>query len=276
MLQLPPFAAPHHFKSAASTSRQNTNCYWFIFSKNQLLISKTDSRLPEEALIALKTHFYMGTWQGFDLFVGDAHEEAIGIDWMWSDLRTLYEILSHTQHSLAGRAFQLVQWNRAHQFCGACGRPTKALLTEHCRECIACNQRAYPKLSLAMIVMVMKDDEILLATAPNFPEPFYSPLAGFLDPGETLEQCVSREVFEEVGLQVKNIRYFGSQPWPLSHALMVGFVCDYQEGDMRIDPSELSAAGWFNRSNLPQLPPKYSLGRILIDAYIEKKCSFWR
>src|SRR5690349_20434019 len=97
MLELPPFAAPQHFKGAASVSVLNTHCYWFIFSKNKLLVRKKDSALPEESLVALKTHFYMGTWQGIDLFVGDACEDAACIDWMWSDLRTLYENLSHTQ-----------------------------------------------------------------------------------------------------------------------------------------------------------------------------------
>ena len=116
-----------------------------------------------------------------------------------------------------------------------------------------------------------KNNQVLLARGAHFPEKFYSVLAGFVDPGETLEQCVVREVFEEVGLKVKNVCYFGSQPWPFSHSLMIGFTCEWQSGDIQIDPNELTDASWFDDTNLPQLPPSLSLSRIMIDAHFYRR-----
>jgi NAD+ diphosphatase len=122
---------------------------------------------------------------------------------------------------------------------------------------------------MAILALVRKGHQILLARSPQFPEPFFSALAGFVDPGETFEQCVIREVFEEVGIKVKNVQYFGSQPWPLSNSIMIGFFCEWKEGEIQIDPNEIGEASWFDVSNLPRLPPIYSLSRFLIDAFIQ-------
>jgi len=118
------------------------------------------------------------------------------------------------------------------------------------------------------MALVKRDDRILLARGPHFPEKTYSVLAGFVDPGETLEQCVAREVQEEVGIRVKNIQYFSSQPWPFSYSLMIGFTCEWLEGEINMNPSEIEAAGWFDASNLPKLPSKMSLAHMLIDSYL--------
>jgi NAD+ diphosphatase len=116
------------------------------------------------------------------------------------------------------------------------------------------------------MALVKKENKILLARSPHFPEKLYSVLAGFVDPGETLEQCVIREVLEEVGIQVKNLQYFGSQPWPLSHSLMIGFVCEWASGEIQTDPLEIEDAGWFDMAHLPQIPTNISLARALIDS----------
>ena len=116
------------------------------------------------------------------------------------------------------------------------------------------------------MALVQRGEQILLARSAHFPDKFYSVLAGYVDPGETLEQCVVREVFEEVGLKVNNVCYFGSQSWPFSSALMMGFTCDWEEGDICIDKAEIEEAAWFERSHLPALPSPLSLSRILIDS----------
>ena len=152
------------------------------------------------------------------------------------------------------------------------GIPISAILSrqhERCRECNACRQLFYPKLAPVVMVLIKKDDKILLARSPNFPGQSYSVLAGFVDPGETLEQCVIREVYEEVGMQVKNIKYFQSQPWPFSHSLIIGFTCEWLDGEIRIDPQEIEAANWFDLSNMPELPPKLSLARTLIASHMQ-------
>lgn len=273
-MTLPPFAAPKNFKSAAGTltSIHGNNCYWFIFSKNRLLLTKDLQIVAGQAPCALSHHLYMGTWNDHDLFVGEVTDEtALEIEnnsfekWLWSPLTTLYQTLNPTEYSLAGRALQLIQWNRSHAFCGACAAATLSRQDEHCRECTACGQLAYPKHSVAILALVKREQEILLVRNLNCPEPFYSLLAGFVEPGETLEQCVEREVFEEVGMRVNNIHYLGSQPWPLSNCLMVGFQCTWQEGEIQMDTHELTHAAWFTPPNLPQLPPLFSLARILID-----------
>lgn len=275
MMPLPPFAIPKDFKKAVKAPIQSHACYWFVFSGSRLLVEKERKTLPIAPPLSLKAQLYMGIWNNKDLFVGEVEEVNLAAteqedtsEFVWVHLRDLHTILDDAEYSLAGRALQMIQWNRSHTFCGRCANTTTSLQDEHCRKCETCGQLAYPKLSLAMIALVKRGDEILLARSPTFPQPFYSPLAGFIEPGETLEQCVEREVFEEVGVRVKNISYFGSQPWPLSQSLMVGFLCEWQEGEISIDPTEIAHAAWFNRSNLPLLPPPYSLGRILVDAYV--------
>jgi NAD+ diphosphatase len=265
---LPPFAAPEDFKSAVLPP-DGGEADWFIFSKDHLLIGEDRKTLPTHHEFVLLRVLYLGTLNEKHLF---AAEVEVGTKsppgWLWSPLRPLYSILSKEQFSIAGRAMQLLHWDRSNKYCGQCGQATLLREHERCRECQACGQLAYPKMSLAILALVKRGNQILLANSPQFRGPYYSALAGFVDPGETLEQCVAREVLEEVGIKVKNVRYFGSQPWPLSCSLMIAFSCEWQEGEIQIDPNEISDAAWFDASNLPQLPPTYSLSRILIDANI--------
>jgi NAD+ diphosphatase len=165
----------------------------------------------------------------------------------------------------------LVHWNRNHHYCGRCAGLTETKPDERARVCPQCGLINYPRLSPAVIVAVLKDHQILLAHSQRFPTKFYSVLAGFVEPGETLEACVKREVLEEVGIIVKNIRYFGSQPWPFPDSLMVGFTAEYGGGDIRIDPSEITDARWYAASELPPIPPKISIARRLIDWFLQQE-----
>jgi NAD+ diphosphatase len=268
---LPPFSAPQEFKSAISPSLRDEAC-WFIFSKDQLLVEESRKFLPTHHEFTLQRTLYLGTLKGKPLFAG---EVEAGIKpppgWIWSSLRPLYSVLNEESYAIAGRAMQLIQWDRTHKYCGQCGHETISRKHERCRECSSCGQLAYPKQSMAILALVKKGDQILLARSPQFPGPFYSILAGFVDLGETFEQCVAREVQEEVGIQVKNIRYFGSQPWPFSNSMMVGFTCEWESGEIQIDPTELEVADWYDCSQLPELPPPFSLARILIDHATSKK-----
>lgn len=265
-----PFTAPQDFKSAIHPSEEK-DAYWFIFSSDQLLVSEDKKGLPTQNDFLLQRILYIGTLKDKNLFAGEVEngmEPPCG--WRWSPLRPLYGMLNHDLYAIAGHSLQLIQWDRTNKYCGRCGNTTFSCEFERCRECSACGLLAYPKFSVAVLALVKRDKQILLARSPQFSEPFYSVIAGFVDLGETLEQCVYREVLEEVGIKVKNIRFFCSQPWPFSYSLMVGFVCEWQEGEIKIDPAEIEDAGWFDSSSLPQLPPIYSLSRILIDHFTKE------
>ena len=172
---------------------------------------------------------------------------------------------------IAGRANQLVHWAQTHRFCGRCGKPTKEKNDERAVICEACGLINYPRVSPAIIVAVVKGDKILLARSSRFKSAFFSVLAGFVEPGETLEDCARREVFEEVGIRIKHIRYFGSQPWPLPNSLMVAFTADYDSGDIAIDESEIVSAGWFSATDLPTVPGKISIAGRLIDWFVQSQ-----
>ena len=151
--------------------------------------------------------------------------------------------------------------------CGHCGAATVIKDGERARECPRCGELSYPRISPAVIVRVTRGEEILLARARRFPPGFYSVLAGFVEPGETLEECVRREVREETGVELRDLSYFASQPWPFPHSLMVAFTAAHASGDIRVDASELVDAGWYGRDSLPRLPDPLTVARRLIDAW---------
>jgi NAD+ diphosphatase len=161
-----------------------------------------------------------------------------------------------------------MDWDRTHQFCGACGTPTAPKPNERARQCPSCGLTQYPRIAPAVMALVRRGDELLLARSPHFVPGMHSALAGFVEPGESLEQCLRREVREEVGIEVTNLTYFSSQPWPFPHSLMIAFNCDYAAGELKPDPSEIEAAAWFALDHLPILPNKISIARRLIDATI--------
>lgn len=163
------------------------------------------------------------------------------------------------------RAFQVDLFLRTHQYCGQCGEPMELVDWELATKCQPCNHRCYPRISPCVIVAIRNKDKILLAQGKRSTSGFYSVLAGFVESGETLEQAVHREVFEEVGVKIKNLRYFGSQPWPFPHSLMMGYTAEYDSGDITICEDEIVAADWFGLDNMPQTPPNQSIAGQLID-----------
>jgi len=172
---------------------------------------------------------------------------------------------------IAGQANQLVDWNRSHQFCGKCGQPTVDGRDERAKVCPQCKLINYPRVSPAVIVAVIRGDRILLANNARFKTGYYSVLAGFVEPGETLEECVAREIKEEVAISVNNIRYFASQPWPFPNSLMVAFLADYAGGEIQTDATEIREAGWYTADSLPSIPPRITIARQLIDCFVENR-----
>lgn len=180
-------------------------------------------------------------------------------------LRSLWGVLDDDLFWVAGRAVQIVDWDRTHQFCSACGAPVESSTQERVKICPQCDQRSYPRLAPAIIVAVTRGDKLLLARSRRHPPGLYSVLAGFVEPGETLEECLVREVREEVNIDVKNIRYFGSQPWPFPHSLMIAFTCEHARGELQPDGQEIEDAGWFAAGELPRVPSRISISRRLIE-----------
>jgi NAD+ diphosphatase len=207
-------------------------------------------------------------WWAIDVPADDDPSDGAAVD-----LRAFHGRASEHEWLAAGRAVQLVEWARTHRFCGRCGEPTEPSASERSMRCPRCSLVAFPRLSPAMITLVTRgapdpDQEVLLARGVQWTVPMYSCLAGFVEPGESLEDAVIREVAEEVSITVSNPRYFGSQPWPFPNSLMIGFRADYTGGDIRCDPAEIVDAGWYRRDDLPMIPPGISIARKLIDAWV--------
>ncbi len=186
-------------------------------------------------------------------------------------LRELFDHVDVDLFIAAGHAFQIVHWDRMHQFCGKCGSPAEYASSERAKKCPDCEAVYYPKISPAVIMAVRKGNKMLLARNKKRKLGFFSVLAGFVEPGETLEESVMREVREETGIEIKNIKYFASQPWPFPNALMIGFTADYAGGEIKVDNYEIAEAAWFAPDNLPPIPGRISIARKLIDSFLDEQ-----
>lgn len=242
---------------------------WFAFRGNDLLLAE-GNRVPDALEGALTHSFHeigaVGDQICYAAELPDAYEPPAGHE--LKGLRAVYYDLPADVYRMAGRAVQIVEWDRTHRFCGRCGGPTVTKADELAKECPQCGLIAYPRLAPAVIVLIRDGDRALLARSHRFPPGRYSTVAGFVEPGETLEEAVVREVAEEVGVQLKNVRYFGSQPWPFPHSLMIGFTAEYAGGDIRLQADEIADAGWFRYDALPDVPPPLSIARKLINWFV--------
>jgi NAD+ diphosphatase len=274
-----PFSAPDDYVAdVAPPGEIPGSALWFVFRESHLLVAEAPQSvaLPEAhdpraiGLESLRAPQYLGRLRDAHLFAAEVDGNvAPPAGWRWEGLRALFGAMDESLFALAGRALQVIDWDRTHQFCGRCGAPTAHKAGERSRECPRCGLVVYPRLAPAVMAMVRRlPDEVLLARSPRFPPGMYSALAGFVEPGETLEQCLEREVLEEVGVHVRGLRYFASQPWPFPHSLMIAFVCDWESGEVQANPGEIEAAGWFNIRALPRLPNRISIARRLIDTVV--------
>lgn len=245
---------------------------WLIRCENQLLTAidpnrgnvfpcgqASDFGNPGDALL-------VGEWQGMQCYAADLDRLPENIPGVMMPVRALLSLVSADAVSLVGRAINLLDWQKNHRYCGRCGAPSTIKNGQFAMVCPACGLLAYPRISPAVMVLISRGDEILLARSPRFRAGVFSALAGFVEAGESLEQCAGREVFEEVGIEIANLRYFRSQFWPFPDSLMVAFFADYAGGIIKPDPVEIEDAKWFSRSELPALPEPVSIARQLIDA----------
>ncbi|MBL4938266.1 NAD(+) diphosphatase [Clostridium sp. YIM B02515] len=255
-----------------------TNSYWFIFYSDKLLIKADDNKadIPfakslEDLNITAERTQYLGTLKGHPCYSAEISSDIIDSKSLsFKSLRSLFSILEEDVFILAGKAFQIVNWDKTHQYCGKCGSETYTMESERAKKCPKCGFTSYPVLSPAVITAIIKDKKILLAHNRSFPGKRYGLIAGFVEPGETLEECVKREAMEEVGISIKSIRYLGSQPWPFPNSLMIGFTAEYESGEIKEDGEEIDAADWFEVNNLPEeLPSEISIANKIINWYIE-------
>jgi NAD+ diphosphatase len=209
----------------------------------------------------------VGTLDGKPCLAVALEQEPVGLTRV--DLREFFALAPEPLAAAAGRAAQIVEWELAHAYCGRCGSPTDTSAAELARVCPSCGATYYPRIAPAVIMLVEDGDRVLLARRPD--RQFYSVLAGFVEAGETLEETVRREVLEEVGIEVEDVRYFGSQPWPFPSQLMIGFVARAAPGStLRVDETELADAGWYAADDLPPIPGPFTIARVLIDDFVAR------
>jgi NAD+ diphosphatase len=255
-------------------------CIFFAFQGDRLLVAMERQEhggiLPQvrsfdEVGMPFQDPHYLGSRNGVHCFTVDLKDDIEPPAGMaLHGLRMLYGTLDEATFQLAGRAFQIVNWDRTHHFCGRCGNAADYHESDRARQCPKCGLLSFPRVSPAVITLIHRGDEFVMARNSRFPQGRYSIIAGFVEAGETLEEAVAREIQEEVGLQVTDIRYHSSQPWPFPHSLMLGFTAAWESGDIAVDGEEIVDAGWYSASHLPEsLPDGISISRRIIDDFLK-------
>ena len=222
--------------------------------------------------MAVKTEHFIGYLDNNSLYALELENESLLIpETSLKPFRTLLGIIPDTYFGICSRSIQLVEWNRKNKYCGMCGSETSLHLVEKAMFCKDCNNLIFPRISPCIIVLVTDNERLLLAHNKNFPTKIFSTLAGFIEVGETVEEAIKREIFEEVNIKVRNCQYFGSQSWPFPSQLMLGFHAEYHEGEIRPDGEEIDVAEWFHYKSLPQVPSgRISISGRLIESYVNK------
>jgi NAD+ diphosphatase len=246
----------------AAPTEPTGQSWTFAFVEGQLLLPEGADVLSPGAAFESTARHYLGRLGGADAWA--LHVEAAPSGWRRVPLRTAMMAMPAPQMGLAARASQLIEWDRSHRFCGVCGTPTERVAHERARRCPSCGYLAYPRITPAMMVLIWRPGEVLLARSPRFAPGIFSALAGFVEAGETIEECVVRESAEEVGVQVGGLRWFGSQSWPFPHSLMIAFTARWQSGEIVPQEGEIEEAGWYPLDALPGIPPRFSISGHLI------------
>lgn len=252
----------------------------FAFSGTELLVRQAEQGHPDIPTwddlrqwgLAPLRRQYLGTMNGEPCWSAEIHPAlSLPPGAALSGLRPLYDLLPESHYAVAGRAVQIVAWERDHQFCGRCGRAMEPVPRERALRCPACPLVSYPRISPAIIVLIERDDRILLARGHAFAPGRFGIVAGFVEPGESLEDAVRREVREEVSLELGTVEYFGSQPWPFPHGIMIGFRASHHRGEIVLHDGELAEADWYGIDALPTVPTKLSIARQLIDDWAARR-----
>ena len=273
--------------SAVRPQELSARPLWFLCAENEVVLRRDrgpglDDGLPERAALLPSTEEVsaLGLDPAAGVFLGTlAGEQCWALSYAGGKaalppvlglvgLRKLWSLLDEALFPIAGRANQLAHHYSTNLFCGRCGARTERAPKDRAVKCPACTLSVWPRISPAIITLVRRGDEALLANSGRFPVPFFSTLAGFSDPGESLEETLVREVREEVGVQVGDVRYFGSQPWPFPNSLMIGFTAQWHAGEIAVDGQEIKEARFFKAAALPMIPPRLSIARRLIDAWV--------
>ena len=269
-------------KPAKKKMNNQENAWWFILAKGQIILQPKGNFIPYGNIDDLPfpaqlivNPIRIGDYHSSPCYLVElADQQDVGLG-EYSDLRALLGHVDDALFNMSGRAFQISLFYQSHQYCGQCANKMHAIDWEIAMKCYHCQHRCYPRVSPCIIVAIRKDKQILLALHHRHkkdPNPIYTVLAGFTEAGETLETCVAREVYEESGIKVKNIQYVASQPWPFPHSLMMGFLADYDSGDIRVDKHELAEAAWYDVDDLPNIPNQGTIARKLINKIVEQ-CS---
>lgn len=259
---------------------ENREACYVVFAGDELLMGEAPWWEPMDqsvwrfsGLTPLEQH-YVGSYDGRPCYAVEVEPGSLlPPGYHWQSLLNLIARggIRQAEFAMVGCGLQVFNWDRTHQYCGQCGNPTVSHPAERARICEGCKIDYYPRLSPCVIMLVTRGDECLLARHAHHPANLYTALAGFIEPGESAENALRREVAEEVSLQVTNLRYFGSQPWPFPGQLMLGFHADYQSGEIRVDDVEIADAAWWNYKDLPLIPPAGTLSGMLIRHFAESR-----
>ena len=266
---------PFEFSPGVTSPASDAGALTLLFCNNRLFIpvgDPPDPLLDDEFLQKLdvvQPRHYLGTLTGKPLFVAELDHQPASPDNRLFSLRELFGLIDDSLLQVLNHATQIVTFEKNHRYCGHCGTSLQPVANERAKQCPKCELSHHPRITPAVIAAITKGERLLLAHAARFPEGLYSVLAGYVEPGETLEECLRREVREEVGIEIDNIRYFGSQPWPFPHSLMVGFTAEHADGAMAADGRELLAADWFAANELPaRIPNRGSIAHDLIEWFV--------
>lgn len=275
---------PSHFEPLWSAPDAATReGLWFVFHRSNLLVYTAQPApmlpMPADVLdgglaIHRESVRFVGMLGDTPCWAARACDDRAPESHAFENMRALFNRLPDDLLAIGGRAVQMLEFDRSHAFCGACATPTAIFEGGRSRKCPSCGETYYPKVSPAMMVLIKRETpsgrELLLARSARFPRGMFSALAGFVEPSESIEECIHREAFEEVGVKLTNLRYFSSQGWPFPNSLMIAYVADYVSGEIVPQEGEIEEAAWFTLDALPQLPHRLSIARRLIDSVISE------